>query len=84
MADIYNFDSLSDEHVSIESEVRALRRELNRLKRDNEHLKETVSKLNEKVLFHEGARQALPYFILFCMIGTVILAVYIMSDIVGV
>lgn len=84
MADIYNFDTRLDDHASLNSEVRALRRELNRLKTDNENLKERMSTLNEKVLFQEGVRQALPYLIIVCMIGAVILAVTIMSDMVGV
>ena len=83
MADIYNFDTLFDDGVSLESEVRALRRELNRLKTDNKNLKEKVSDLTRKVYFHEGVGQALPYVIIGSMLGTVFLAVVITHDMVG-
>ena len=84
MADIYNFDTRLDDGVSLESEVRALRRELNRLKTDNKNLKEEVSDLTGKFYFHEGARQVLPYLIIVSMLGAVFLAVYITLDMVGV
>jgi len=80
MTDIYNFDTRLGDDASLESEVRALRRELNRLKTDNKNLKEEVSDLTGKFYFHEGARQALPYLILVSMVGAVMLAVTIMSD----
>jgi len=83
MADIYNFDTRLDDGASLESEVRALRRELNRLKADNENLKEEVSDLTGKFYFHEGARQALPFLMIVCMLGAVFLSAQIIPDLIN-
>jgi len=83
MADIYNFDTRLNDDASLESEVRTLRRELNRLKSDNDSLKEKVSDLTEKVYFHEGARQALPFLMIVCMLGAVFLSAQIIPDIMN-
>jgi len=83
MADIYNFDTRLDDDASVLSEVIALRRELNRLKADNETLKEKVSDLTGKVYFHEGARQALPFLMIVCMLGAVFLSAQIIPDLIN-